>query len=124
MSARLSTYCIFKENFEFEKYLDVYVDRKYKLALCRFRISAHSLNVETGRHQNIPRENRLCKNCRMSVLENEYHFLLVCPKFRDLRMKFLKPYYCHWPNYFKLEKLMSTQNTKLIINLAKYIPGL
>ena len=57
----------------------------------------------------------------MSVLENEYHFLLVCPKFRDLQMKFLKPYYCHWPNYFKLENLMSTHNTKLIINLAKYI---
>ena len=47
--------------------------------------------------------------------------LLVCPKFRDLRRKFLKPYYCHWPNYFKLEILMSTQNTKLITNLAKYI---
>ena len=41
--------------------------------------------------------------------------------FRDLRMKFLKQFYCHWSNYFKLENLMSTQNTKLIINLAKYI---
>ena len=119
MSARLSTYCIFKQNFEFEKYLDVHMDRKYKIALCRFRISAHSLNIETGRRQNIPRENRLCKNCRMSVLENEYHFLLA--KFRDLRMKFFKPYYCHWPNYFELENLMSTQNKNLIINLAKYI---
>ena len=97
------------------------MDRKYKVALCRFRISAHSLNIETGRHQHIPRENRLFKNCRMSVLENEYHFAFICPKFKELRMKFLKPYYCHWPNYFKLENLISTQNTKLMINLAKYI---
>ena len=64
------------------------MDRKYKLALCRFRISAHSLNIETGRHHNIPRENRLCKNCRMSVFKNEYHFLLACPKLRDLRMNY------------------------------------
>ena len=48
--------------------------------------------------------------------------VVVCPKFRDLRGKFLKPYFCqHWPNYFKFENCMSIQNTKLIINLAKYI---
>ena len=58
------------------RYLDVglHMDRKYKIDLCRFRISAHSLIIETGRHQNIPSENRLCTNCR--IVENEYHFFL------------------------------------------------
>ena len=50
------------------------MDGKYKIALCRFRISAHSPSIETGRHQRIPRENRLCTNCRMNVVENEYYF--------------------------------------------------
>ena len=73
---------------------------KYMIALCRLRISAHSIDMETGRHQNIPMENRICTNCRMNVLENEYHFLLVCHKFKDLRRKCFKPYYCHWPTIF------------------------
>ena len=64
------------------------MDRKYKIALCRFRLSSHSLNIEAGIHQNVPRENRLGTNCRMNVVQNEYHFWLVCTKLRDLGRKF------------------------------------
>ena len=55
------------------------------------------------------------------VVENEFHFLLVCPKYRELRRKYFKSYFCRWPTYFKFESLMSCQNNKTIVNLAKYI---
>ena len=39
------------------------------------RLSSHRLAIETGRWQNILRENRLCKNCNLNKIETESHFL-------------------------------------------------
>ena len=57
-SSRLSTYCRFKHSFTKENYLDSIFEKKYKIVLCKFCISAHNLAIEKGRHQNIPHENR------------------------------------------------------------------
>ena len=43
-SPRLSSYCRFKDNFNQEQYLDVLHEKKYRIALCQFRISTQ---VET-----------------------------------------------------------------------------
>jgi len=66
------------------------------------RPSAHDLEIEKGRHHNIQRNVRLCKNCSTHILKNEFHFMLVCTKHRWLRTKYLKPYYLHWPSIQKL----------------------
>ena len=120
-SQRLITYVIFKHEFEFEQYLDIMGENKYRQALTRFRISAHNLNIEKGRHLNINREQRICNKCNMKVIENEYHFLLVCPFYTNIRKTYLKPYFCHWPNVHKFESLMKSTHTKTILNLSKYI---
>ena len=52
--------------------------------LTRIRISAHNLNIETGRYNSTPREQRLCKFCPSSV-EDEKHFILHCPKYQNIR---------------------------------------
>ena len=41
--------------------------------------------VERGRYQNVERNGRICKNCNMNMVEDEYHFLLACPAYRDLQ---------------------------------------
>ena len=66
-----------------KKYLDDILETKYRLALSRFRTSSHSLFIETGRYDNTPRTERLCKTCNMNQIEDEYHFLLVCPEYRE-----------------------------------------
>lgn len=120
-STRLQTYCVFKHTFESEKYLNVITENKYKVALSRFRISSHSLLIETGRYDGTPREQRICRSCTMNKLEDEYHFLLVCPNYRELRSKYFKPYFCHWPTMHKFEILLSSSSKKTICNLAKFI---
>ena len=35
----------------------------------------------------IPANERICKCCNMKVVENEYHFILVCPGYKDIRKK-------------------------------------
>ena len=51
----------------------------------------------------------------------EYHFLLVCPLYRELRQKYMKSYYCRWPTLNKFDSLMSSDNKRTILSLAKYI---
>ena len=120
-SSRLQTYSIFKYNFELESYLNLDIDKKYKLALTRFRTSSHSLMIETGRYENTPREQRICQFCNMGKIEDEYHFLLVCPNYPDLRRKFFKPYFCHWPTLMKFDTLLSKDSKISVTNLSKFI---
>lgn len=120
-SPRLQAYSIFKHNFEPEIYLDIVSDKKYKIALTRFRTSTHSLLIETGRYDGTPRTDRICKSCNMKQIESEYHFLLVCPFYRDLRVKYFTPYFCHWPNINKFDTLLSSKSRKIVNNVAKYI---
>ena len=51
-----------------------------------------------GRHNNIARAERVCRVCNMQQTESEYHFMLVCPAYRDLRVKFLPRYCMSWPS--------------------------
>ena len=52
--------------------------------------------IEKGRHYNISREFRVCIYCE-TLLEDEYHLMLVCPLYDDIRNKYLPLYYCHIP---------------------------
>ena len=49
---------------------------KNRQLIAKFRTSDHCLQIETGRYNNIPRQQRLCTTC--NILEDEYHFFLNC----------------------------------------------
>ena len=82
---RLEKYNVFKLEFCYEKYLDVLFPKARNI-LAKFRCSAHNLMIEQGRFNNV----RICQFCNMNCIKDEYHFLLVCPVYRDLRQKYLK----------------------------------
>lgn len=44
--------------------------------------------IEKGRQNSIPINDRLCKMCNKSVIEDEVHFLLNCEKYTELRQSF------------------------------------
>ena len=119
-SPKLHVYNLIKNNFGFENYLLCIKNIKHRIALTRMRCSTHKLLIEEGRYRNIERENRMCVHCNMHAVENEYHFILVCPFYRDLRMQCLPKYYCHWPNIQKLNNIFKSTNN-ILKKLAKYI---
>ena len=47
--------------------------------IIRFRCGSHSLPIETGRWSRIPRDERLCKTCK--VVGDEHHVLFECSNF-------------------------------------------
>ena len=64
-----------------------------------FRISAHKLFIEKSRHSGIARDNRLiCKCYSRKDIEDEFHFILVCTCYLDLRQKLIKQFYFYKPS--------------------------
>ena len=58
--------------------------------------------------------------CNLNVVEDEYHFILQCEKYIDVR-RYFKKYYRQMPSCFKLIQLLSVRNIKELINLGKYL---
>ena len=56
-------------NLCLQSYLQKPITFKYKQILCKYRISAHSLSIETGMYHNIDRYNIICSLCNMNVVE-------------------------------------------------------
>ena len=59
--------------------------REYRKSICKLHTSTHRLFIETGRYTNIPRNERICKNCTNQEIEDETHFLTRCPTFSEER---------------------------------------
>lgn len=120
-SNRLLMYSRYKHDLIFENYLDFISEKKYRIALSQFRLSSHELEIERGRYTNVGRDDRICLFCNRNQIENEYHFLLTCPFYTELRKTYLKRYYYQWPTLNKFDNLMSTSNRTIVINLAKHV---
>lgn len=108
------------DHLSLQAYLSKPIPIKYKKAIVRLRLSSHCLLIESGRHRNIPRQLRTCPVCRNDI-EDEYHFILVCPLYYDLRYKYIKSYFRLNPSVFKLINLLSSTNTKDLSNLGKFV---
>ena len=76
---------VFKNKFEIEKYLTLLTDFKSRKTLAKFRCSDHKLLVETGRHAGLQLTERKCQMCSLDEIEDEIHFLCVCPAYEDQR---------------------------------------
>ena len=71
-------------------YLDRPVNYICKPFICKYRVCAHNLSIETGGFYNINRNERLCFNCNNNSMEDEYHFILECSRYNALRRKYIK----------------------------------
>jgi len=103
------------------KYLDIITVRKYRIALSRLRVSSHRLAIESGRWrkpESVPFDQRVCSLC--NVLEDEFHFVLKCEKYNELRSRYIKKYYWNHPSMEKFIQLLKDENSKVIRNLAVF----
>ena len=96
-SSKLESYRQYKLSYTPARFLDVLKLRKFRYYFSSFRCSSHDLEIERGRYANIDRSNRMCKLCGESI-EDEYHFLLVCHIYEEIRNECLPYKYTHHPN--------------------------
>ena len=84
-----------------ESYLDHVTIVKHLVALTRLRVSCHSLEIEVGRYHRppcvTPLRQRVCQTCQ--VLEDEMHFVCVCPRFSSLRVELFSSVTFYYPSF-------------------------
>ena len=107
-----------KTIFELSDYLMSISNVKYRNIISKLRLSAHNLAIERGRHQNVERRLRKCIYCDVNEIEDEFHFVIVCPKYTYLRNKYINKYYTNRPSMLKFVQLLNSTNVKTLNNLA------
>ena len=112
-SSKLEFYHSIKKSFQKEPYLDIIHNPYNRYRTTKLRISAHDLEIESGRYAGLRREERSCKWCSLSLstetLEDESHVLFNCDFYADIRAKL-------WNNLLKLK----THNPSSPNNLSSH----
>lgn len=76
-----------KQIHNFESYLHIN-NFENRRAITQLRTSSHKLEIETGRWNKIPRNQRICKNCILNKIEDENHLLFECQMYATERNEF------------------------------------
>lgn len=82
------TYIQFKRNPNLEPYLLNVKLGKYRKAISRLRMNSHLLEIEKGRHNKTPVNERICIKCDLDEIEDEIHFITKCQLFSNTRTIF------------------------------------
>ena len=104
-----SDYRLYKKikfTFNFENYLNM-DNKSFRISITKIRLSSHLFYIERGRweKQKIEAIDRKCVFC--NTIEDEYHCLIECPRFKDVRKKCLpidlirKPSMFHFVNFIQ-----------------------
>ena len=119
-SPKALNYRLYKDNLQLENYFKI-LDEKNIVTFARFRTLNSKIPIESGRWQNIPRENRICLLCNSGDIGDELHYILTCSALNENRTKFLKAYFRNRPNVVKFKELMNSSNPSVLNNLCKFI---
>ena len=113
-------YKLYKQNFEFEEYLNILND-KDRITYCRFRTGNHKLPIETGRWNKIERNLRYCNLCHCNEIGDEFHYTLQCSSLANFRSQYLDTFFLHRCNILKFEKLFQLKIKNKLKKLCKFI---
>jgi hypothetical protein len=108
--------------FKFQPYLDYFTINKFCQSLCKLRVSSHRLHIESGRWTKpirTPINERTCQIC--NLLEDEFHFIIECPLYSELRTKYISSRYTNRPNMFKFLELINSENKTIITKLGIFL---
>ncbi len=118
--SKTNIYRSFKIDHGFEQYLNMLSDSN-RIPLCKFRCGNHRLPVETGRWYGIDRQHRTCDKCDSNTIGDEFHFVLQCKFYQNLRSELIPRFYWTRPNMLKYNQLFTSKKRKTIINLSQFI---
>ena len=93
-------YITLKVNFAIPNYVSTSLPRPNRIIFAQFCCGILPLRVETGRRQRVgdettgqtrslKLEERVCSVCSSGEVEYEYHFLLKCNVFSDIRVDYI-----------------------------------
>jgi hypothetical protein len=118
---RALTYSGLSNSFDYKLYLDNVKVETHRTALATLRVSSHILHIETGRWHKpnaIPVGEIKCNMCDNDTIEDEFHVVLECRSYQQLRKVYIARHYYVFPSMQRFSELMSSANSNTIIYLA------
>ena len=118
---------IFKHDYKISSYLDLTRNSTERKDSVKIRTNNNKLMIETGRYNQTPHNDRFCPVCNYGIIEDEFHFLLHCPKYSIPREKFYNQIQHNFVDFNQLSstelliKLMNSQNFSLNSHLLKFV---
>ena len=88
----------------------------------QLKTSSHRLAIESGRWARpvVPRDQRACPVCSVRP-EDEYHLILICPSYGNIRKALIPICYHNRPSMYELVLLFNDTRKMVFWNLAKFI---
>ena len=88
---------------KYEQYLRLVKNKKHRIMLSKCRLSSHDLEIERGRYdrKSTEPEQRHCKICQANktqMMEDEFHFFMICSMYKTKRDTMLNSIYASFPN--------------------------
>ena len=121
-STRARTYRALRPNFTTQPYLQCIHNFNHLRSLTRFVTSSHRLRVETGLWDRpaVADAQRMCHICDIEI-EDEFHFMFVCPLYNADLTKLLPRYYMINPSMQKFINIVNEINVRVINRVAKFV---
>ena len=97
-----------KGGFCYKKYLADIKEKYLRVSISKIRLGSHNFMIERGRWHSpkIPYAQRFCTCC--NVVEDEYHDLLNCDKFKALRDRYFPKRLLIKPSMFKFVNFLQS----------------
>ena len=92
------------------------------IPMCKFRTANHKLPVEvySWSYFNKERKERICNLCNLEDIGDEYHYVLKCPIFDDLRKLYIRKYFYVKPSVYKFIELMKMEDKHTLFKMARF----
>ncbi len=88
--------------------------RKERSTLAQIRFGILPLHIETGRFRGTALEERTCQICNSQSIEDEFHFILICNEYNELRIKLFNSI------KYKVETFEYLDNSEMFVDNMKY----
>ena len=75
--------------------------------------------IERGRWKNLEYVDRICFQC--NEIEDEYHIVICCRKYVELRKKYLPKYLYQKPSMYKFVEFLNSQNLSMLKKLGLFM---
>ena len=92
------------------------------IPMCKFRTTNHKLPVEVYSWSYFKKERneRICNLCNLEDIGDEYHYVMKCPIFDDLRKLYIPKYFTVNPSVYKFIELMKMEDKHTIFKMARF----
>lgn len=129
MNPKLRTYKHFKLEARIESYLNGNFPRSIYSNIARLRLVSHNLNIELGRHKRplVPAEQRICEKCGLDEVEDEFHCIMKCEKWAELRLNLIQSACNAIDGFLVLNpyeqfcRILNNQNSNMTYSLGKFL---